>query len=137
MAVISQAFWVGIAGIALSVPAILAVASIGSDLGAKVILPWWLWVGAVTITLTMAMISGLFALRSLQSGGEPVTLLRSLKLKPRAVPCERPISPSNRMSSKESGNPAADCGAYAGSPRRGRHIGQGRLGSGTIVKLGR
>ncbi|HEX3314221.1 MAG TPA: ABC transporter permease [Gemmataceae bacterium] len=75
LAVISQSFWVGIAGIALSVPAILAVASIGSDLGAKVILPWWLWVGAVSITLCMAMISGLFALRSLRSI-EPVTLLR-------------------------------------------------------------
>ena len=75
MAVISQSFWVGIAGIALSVPAILAVASIGTDLGAKVILPWWLWVGAVGITLGMAMVSGLFALRSLRSI-EPVTLLR-------------------------------------------------------------
>jgi putative ABC transport system permease protein len=75
MAVISQSFWVGIAGIACSIPAILAVASIGSDLGAKVILPWWLWVGAVSITLCMAMISGLFALRSLRSI-EPVTLLR-------------------------------------------------------------
>ena len=75
MAVISQAFWVGIAGVAFAIPAILAVASIGSDLGAKVILPWWLWVGAVSITLTMAMISGLFALRSLSSV-EPITLLR-------------------------------------------------------------
>jgi putative ABC transport system permease protein len=75
MAVISQSFWVGIAGIAAAVPAILAVASIGSDLGAKVILPWWLWVGAVGITLCMAMVSGLFALRSLASM-EPVTLLR-------------------------------------------------------------
>ena len=76
MAVISQSFWVGIAGIAVSVPAILAVASIGSDLGAKVILPWWLWVGAVSITLCMAMISGLFAAppSAFDRTGNPVAL---------------------------------------------------------------
>ena len=59
----SQSSWIGISGIVCSVPAILGVASIGSDLGAKVILPWWLWVGAVSITMCMAMIAGLFALR--------------------------------------------------------------------------
>jgi len=38
-------------------------------------LPPWLLIGAIGITLTMAMMSGLFALRSLRHV-EPVTLLR-------------------------------------------------------------
>jgi putative ABC transport system permease protein len=73
--VIMQSFWVGLAGIGVAIPAILAVASIGSDLGAKVILPWWLWLGSVAITMIMALVSGLFALRGLRTV-EPVTLLR-------------------------------------------------------------
>jgi putative ABC transport system permease protein len=38
-------------------------------------LPWWLQVSAATVTLGMALSSGLFALRSLRQI-EPATLLR-------------------------------------------------------------
>ena len=75
MMVLAQSFWVGIAGIALAIPAIYGIAHIGSMLNAKVLLPWWLLSGSVSITMTMAMLSGLVALRSLRLV-EPVTLLR-------------------------------------------------------------
>jgi putative ABC transport system permease protein len=40
-----------------------------------VLLPWWLLTGATAVTLLMAVLSGLFALRSLRLV-EPATLLR-------------------------------------------------------------
>ena len=49
--------------------------NITAPLGAKVLLPPWLLIGASIITMTMAMLSGLYALRSLRHI-EPVTLLR-------------------------------------------------------------
>jgi putative ABC transport system permease protein len=73
--VIAQAFWVGVSGIAVAVPATFGLAHLGSEVGAKVLLPWWLLTGAVTITMAMAILSGVVALRSLRSV-EPVTLLR-------------------------------------------------------------
>lgn len=73
LSVLLQSFWIGLAGIVFAVPAILGIASL--DLGVRILLPWWLWVGAIGITMVMALISGLFALRSLRSI-EPVTLLR-------------------------------------------------------------
>lgn len=75
LSVLMQSFWIGLAGIVIAIPAILLVAKLGSDVGAKVLLPWWLWVGAVCITMVMALLSGLLALRSLRMV-EPVTLLR-------------------------------------------------------------
>jgi putative ABC transport system permease protein len=75
MMVVSQAFWVGVAGIAVAVPAILGLAQFGTDVGAKVLLPWWLWTFAIGVTMTMAVLSGIVALRSLRRV-EPVTLLR-------------------------------------------------------------
>jgi putative ABC transport system permease protein len=73
--VMAQSFWVGVAGVAIAVPAILGIAGLGEEVGAKVILPWWLWVGTITITMAMALASGVLALRSLRLV-EPVTLLR-------------------------------------------------------------
>jgi putative ABC transport system permease protein len=75
MMVIAQAFWVGVSGIVVAVPATFGLAHVGSEVGAKVLLPWWLLTGAVTVTMAMAMLSGVVALRSLRSV-EPVTLLR-------------------------------------------------------------
>ena len=75
MMVVAQAFWVGIVGVAVAVPAILGLASAGSEVGAKVLLPWWLWTGAIGVTMVMAMLSGIVALRSLRRV-DPVTLLR-------------------------------------------------------------
>ena len=45
------------------------------SLGAKVLLPVWLLAGAAAVTLVMALLSGLAALRSLRLA-EPATLLR-------------------------------------------------------------
>jgi putative ABC transport system permease protein len=75
MMVIAQSFWVGIAGVALSFPAIFGIAYLGGEVGAKVMLPWWLLGSAAAVTMTMAMLSGFLALRSLRLV-EPVTLLR-------------------------------------------------------------
>ncbi|MCS7045214.1 MAG: ABC transporter permease [Gemmataceae bacterium] len=72
--VVGQSFWVGLAGIAISIPLIHSLAIVG-NIGAKVLLPWWLWTAAISITMTVAMLSGLLALRTLRHV-EPVTLLR-------------------------------------------------------------
>jgi putative ABC transport system permease protein len=75
MMVLAQSFWVGVTGIAVALPAIFAIAYIGGEIGAKVMLPPELLAAACVITMTMAMLSGLYALRSLRHV-EPVTLLR-------------------------------------------------------------
>jgi putative ABC transport system permease protein len=75
MMVVSQAFWVGVSGVAVAMPAIFVCANIGTEVGAKVLLPWWLLGGAVGVTMAMAILSGIVALRSLRKV-EPVTLLR-------------------------------------------------------------
>jgi putative ABC transport system permease protein len=72
--VLAQSFWVGIAGVAVAMPVIFGIAYMG-NIVVKVMLPYWLLGGASAITMTMAMLSGLFALRSLRLV-EPVTLLR-------------------------------------------------------------
>ena len=73
--VMTQAFWVGIIGIALALPAVHGAASLADYLTVQVLLPWWLQSGAIAITLVMALGSGLAALRSLNQV-EPATLLR-------------------------------------------------------------
>ena len=73
--VLEQSFWIGVTGIVFAAPAILLIARAGSEVGAKVVLPWWLWLFAGSITMLMALGSGVMALRSLRSV-EPVTLLR-------------------------------------------------------------
>jgi putative ABC transport system permease protein len=73
--VLAQSFWVGVAGVALALPTVYALARIGDELGTKVLLPWELLALAVSVTMVMAMLSGLAALRSLRLI-EPVALLR-------------------------------------------------------------
>jgi putative ABC transport system permease protein len=73
--VLAQSCWVGLAGLVVAVPAVFALAMIGDWLGAKVLLPSWLLACASTVTLLMALLSGLAALRSLRLV-EPATLLR-------------------------------------------------------------
>ena len=75
--VVSQSFWIGIIGIALALPAAYGLAWAADRLmGVHIVsLPWWLQVSAVTLTLVMALLSGLFALRSLRLI-EPAMLLR-------------------------------------------------------------
>ena len=74
--VVSQAFWVGIIGIVLALPAVNGLAwTADRVMGVQLSLPWWLQSGAAAVTLAMALLSGLFALRSLRMI-EPATLLR-------------------------------------------------------------
>jgi len=73
--VLAQSLWVGVFGIALGVPAVYSLAGGAAALGAKVLLSPWLVTAAGTVTLVMALVSGLVALRSLRLA-EPATLLR-------------------------------------------------------------
>lgn len=73
--VLGQSFWVGVAGIGLALPTIWGLACAGDAVGAKVLLPPWLLVAATVVTLGMALVSGLAALRSLRLV-EPAVLLR-------------------------------------------------------------
>jgi putative ABC transport system permease protein len=73
--VMAQSFWVGLAGIGLALPLILALAAGGDGAGARVLLPPWLFALGSGLTLSMALLSGLAALRSLRLV-EPITLLR-------------------------------------------------------------
>lgn len=74
-AVLSQAFWVGVAGIALALPTAFGLARGAESLHVPLLLPWWLVSSAVGITMLTAMLSGLAALRSLRLV-EPAVLLR-------------------------------------------------------------
>ncbi len=75
--VVSQSFWIGIIGIALALPAAFGLAwTLNRTMGvAMVSLPWWLQSAAAAVTLVMALLSGLYALRSLRQI-EPAMLLR-------------------------------------------------------------
>src|SRR5260370_20087816 len=42
LSVLAQSFWICVSGIALAVPAIFGLAHLGTAVGAKVQLPWWL-----------------------------------------------------------------------------------------------
>jgi len=75
MSVIAQSFWVGLAGVVISIPTIYVMARLAGFVGAKVLLPEWLLAAVCVITLLMAMAAGLFALRSLRQV-EPASLLR-------------------------------------------------------------
>ncbi|HZW35172.1 MAG TPA: ABC transporter permease [Isosphaeraceae bacterium] len=73
--VMAQSFWVGLGGIGLALPLIFAMAAGGDSAGARVLLPPWLLAAGTGVTLAMALLSGLAALRSLRLV-EPITLLR-------------------------------------------------------------
>jgi putative ABC transport system permease protein len=73
--IVSEAFWVGLLGIGLALPTAFGLAWVFTQLGAQVDLSGWLLAFAVTVTLGMALLSGLLALRSLRLV-EPAGLLR-------------------------------------------------------------
>jgi putative ABC transport system permease protein len=75
LTVLAQAFWVGLTGIAVAVPVVYGLRELADRLGAKILLPGWLLAGAIAVTMAMALLSGLAALRSLRLV-EPATLLR-------------------------------------------------------------
>src|SRR5204863_7146534 len=64
--VVTQAFWVGLAGVCLALPTMFVLAYFATEAGAKVQLPWEVLTGSVTVTMAMALLSGLAALRSLR-----------------------------------------------------------------------
>jgi putative ABC transport system permease protein len=73
--VLTQAFWVGLLGIALAVPAMLGMVLVAKGLGAKVLLPTWLLASTAGLTMAVALSAGFLALRSLKQV-EPTALLR-------------------------------------------------------------
>ncbi|HLW63899.1 MAG TPA: ABC transporter permease [Gemmataceae bacterium] len=75
MTVLLQAFWIGILGIAVSLPATFGLAELAGLFGVRPYLPIELLAGAGAITLFMAMLAGVIALRSIRQI-EPVNLLR-------------------------------------------------------------
>jgi putative ABC transport system permease protein len=75
MSVLSQSFWVGFIGVAVALPTVFCLAWGASLVGARVLLPAELLAGAGAVTLVMAMLAGLTALRSLRLV-EPAILLR-------------------------------------------------------------
>src|SRR5947209_15046972 len=64
--VMSQSFWIGIIGVSLALPAAFAFGRLADYLGVWVLLRWWIILGATVVTLVMALLSGLLALRSLR-----------------------------------------------------------------------
>jgi putative ABC transport system permease protein len=73
--VIAQAFWVGLAGLALAVPVVLGLVELAGAVSVPVLLPAPLLAAAALVTMVMALASGLAALRSLRLV-EPALLLR-------------------------------------------------------------
>ena len=73
--VLAQSLWVGLLGILLAVPVIFGMVWLFERLGSKVMLPPWLLAATVAVTLAMALLSGVIALRSLRLV-EPTSLLR-------------------------------------------------------------
>lgn len=73
--VVTQAFWIGVLGIVVSLPATYLLAELASQLGVKPLLSAPLMGATAAVTLVMAILSGIFALRSLRQI-EPVNLLR-------------------------------------------------------------
>ncbi len=73
--VLAQSFWVGVIGIALAFPTCHALKYGAKQLGADVDLRWEVLLGTAIVTISMALVSGVGALRSVRQI-EPMTLLR-------------------------------------------------------------
>ncbi|MDY3562384.1 ABC transporter permease [Gemmata sp. JC673] len=73
--VMVQSFWVGVIGVALAYPVCLGLRFGARQIGADVDLRWEVQLGTVVVTVGMALVSGVFALRSVRQI-EPMSLLR-------------------------------------------------------------
>jgi putative ABC transport system permease protein len=73
--VLVQSFWIGLAGVVVGLVADFCLARIAGLFGVNIPLPWQLLAFAAGVTLVMALLSGLVALRSLRLI-EPANLLR-------------------------------------------------------------
>ena len=75
LSVLGQSFWIGVLGALIALPIVFALKWAAESAGAKIELNWWILTSAITVTITMALVSGVAALRSLRMV-EPATLLR-------------------------------------------------------------
>ncbi len=75
LSVLAQSFWIGVFGALFALPTVYLLKWGADSAGAKIELSWWLLASAICVTITMALISGVAALRSLRMV-EPATLLR-------------------------------------------------------------
>jgi putative ABC transport system permease protein len=66
LSVIAQSFWVGMGGILVAAPITLILAEVAALIGTRVKLPLVIVIPSAAITMGMALMSGLLALRSLQ-----------------------------------------------------------------------
>lgn len=73
--IINQAFWVGVIGLIVAVPILIGIVSFTTYFGSKILLPGWLLTTSSVLTMGVAILSGLFALRSLRQV-DPEKLLR-------------------------------------------------------------
>ncbi|MBY0587811.1 ABC transporter permease [bacterium] len=73
--VLQQSMVVGIVGLLLAIPITYGLLTLVRSLGTQAVMPIWLITGTGSLTLAMAIIAGLFSLRSLK-GVEPAELLR-------------------------------------------------------------
>jgi putative ABC transport system permease protein len=73
--VLVLAFWVGLAGLAAAALVVFGLAEAAGAARVPLLLPTWLLGSAAAVTLAMAMLSGIAALRSLRRV-EPALLLR-------------------------------------------------------------
>ena len=64
--VLTQSFSLGVAGVALALPAVFTLAQAADAFGARVLLPQWVLASACALTMGTALIAGLAALRSLR-----------------------------------------------------------------------
>jgi putative ABC transport system permease protein len=75
LTVLTQAFWVGLLGLVLAVPVTLLTQEGASSLGVQIVLHRYVLLIAGTVTMIMALVSGLAALRSFQ-GVDPAHNIR-------------------------------------------------------------
>jgi putative ABC transport system permease protein len=73
--VLMQSFWVGVIGISIAYPCCLGLRYLAMQFNTDVDLRWEVLLGTAVITVSMALIAGLFALRSVRQI-EPMSLLR-------------------------------------------------------------
>jgi putative ABC transport system permease protein len=73
--VLAQSWWVGVFGVLVSLPVVWLLAQAAAAGGAQVILRWEVLSGAAVVTVGTALMSGMFALRSVRRI-QPMDLLR-------------------------------------------------------------
>ena len=73
--VLTQSFWVGVIGIGLAYPICVGLRALAIQFNTDVDMRWEILAGTAVITVGMALLAGLFALRSVRQI-EPMSLLR-------------------------------------------------------------